>query len=810
MPLVVIVSLFSLSLSPMTVHAASNGNNGNNNNGNGHAPSTISVTAISDGVSYPLPATFACGVNPLHSPITISGSGTGEAPPGLISQYHVEVNWGDGTLEDDLGTFVPDSGHGTFTFTFNSAPHTYTTSGQQTITAMLYHQNPHGNDNQATSIPLTVCVDTGSAVNNPPIITLIGANPMTLTVGDTFTDPGATATDIEDGNLTSAIITTGTVNTNIAGTYTLIYTVTDSGGLTAFVTRSVIVNPAVPANTPPTITLIGTNPMTLTVGDTFTDPGATAIDTEDGDLTSSIIVSGTVNTSVSGVYTLTYSVTDSGGLTATTTRTVIVNPAVNNNTPPVITLNGSASMTVVLDSTFTDPGATATDAEDGNLTSSIVETGSVNTAFLGTFTLTYSVTDSGGLSASVVRTVTVVKGSSGGGNTAPTIALLGANPLIVTIHTTFIDPGATASDAEDGNLTSAIVETGTVDTNTLGTYLLTYTVTDSGGLSATATRVVIVNPQGGGGGNNNTPPVITLNGSASVAVTQGNTFNDLGATATDAEDGNLTSSIVETGSVDTNTVGTYTLTYSVTDSGGLTASVIRTVTVSSGGGGGGNTNHPPVITLIGSSSVHVILNHTFTDQGATATDAEDGNLTSSIVETGSVDTTHVGTYTLTYTVTDSGGLSDSVTRTVRVARSSGGGGGGTVGGSINDGIGGGGDTGEVLGASTDCGIYVDKFMRVGYTNDTGNVTKLQQFLNNYYKMSIPVTGIFDSQTEKAVEIFQVLHPDTVLSPWGITGSTGIVYLTTSTAINNIMCPTLNLSIPSPLINWSENPVTQKI
>jgi hypothetical protein len=90
----------------------------------------------------------------------------------------------------------------------------------------------------------------------------------------------------------------------------------------------------VPANTPPTITLIGANPLNLAVGTPFVDPGATATDLEDGDATttSHIIISGTVNASTTGTYTLTYSVTDSGGLGATTTRTVNVNPV---TIPPV-------------------------------------------------------------------------------------------------------------------------------------------------------------------------------------------------------------------------------------------------------------------------------------------------------------------------------------------------------------------------------------------------------------------------------------------------------------------------------------------
>ena len=77
-------------------------------------------------------------------------------------------------------------------------------------------------------------------------------------------------------------------------------------------------------NTPPVITILGSNPLNLTVGQVFTDPGATALDAEDGNLTSSIVVTGTVNTSIAGTYTITYSVTDSGGLSDTKTRTVIV------------------------------------------------------------------------------------------------------------------------------------------------------------------------------------------------------------------------------------------------------------------------------------------------------------------------------------------------------------------------------------------------------------------------------------------------------------------------------------------------------
>jgi hypothetical protein len=77
--------------------------------------------------------------------------------------------------------------------------------------------------------------------------------------------------------------------------------------------------------TPPVITLTGANPLTLHLGDTYTEPGFTATDNVDGDVKSKVAVTGTVNTSQVGAYTLTYNVSDAAGNAATAqTRTVDV------------------------------------------------------------------------------------------------------------------------------------------------------------------------------------------------------------------------------------------------------------------------------------------------------------------------------------------------------------------------------------------------------------------------------------------------------------------------------------------------------
>jgi hypothetical protein len=97
--------------------------------------------------------------------------------------------------------------------------------------------------------------------------------------------------------------------------------------------------------------------------------------------------------------------------------------------------------------------------------------------------------------------------------------------------------------------------------------------------------------------------------------------------------------------------------------------------------GQGDTT-PPTITLVGQATVTVIANETYTDAGATATDTADGNLTSRITVDNPVNAAVIGTYTVTYKVTDlSGNAATPVTRTVRVEtrEATGGGGGGATG-----------------------------------------------------------------------------------------------------------------------------------
>jgi hypothetical protein len=211
-----------------------------------------------------------------------------------------------------------------------------------------------------------------------------------------------------------------------------------------------------------------------------------------------------------GVHTITLTVSSSGGGSAS--DDVVITIA--DTTAPTLSLNGANPMTVECHTVFSDPGATASDGCAGDLTSSIIVTGSVNSNVVGNYTLTYSVSD-GSHTTSAPRTVNVVD------TVAPVITLNGSNPMTVECHTSFTDPGATANDSCAGSF--AATASGTVDVNTPGTYTITYTATDpSGNPAAPQARTVNV--------VDTTAPVITLNGSTPVLWSPNHTYQTFSVT----------------------------------------------------------------------------------------------------------------------------------------------------------------------------------------------------------------------------------------------------------------------------------------
>ena len=234
-------------------------------------------------------------------------------------------------------------------------------------------------------------------------------DPLVIDMGSTWSDPGVSATDNEDGVITVTTNDSG-LNINAPGTYYIDYSATDSDGNTTTAQRVVVVAD----NAEPILTLNGDATITLVEGDSYTDAGATATD-GGGDISDRIVVTGAVDTSIPNVYTITYNVSDaSGNAAAPVTRTVTVEAYVN--ALPTISLVGSDTIIVeVYGGSWTEPGYTASDSEDGDLTSAVVVTYALDGADVteldddvdGVYTITYTVTDSHGGTATATRTVNV-------------------------------------------------------------------------------------------------------------------------------------------------------------------------------------------------------------------------------------------------------------------------------------------------------------------------------------------------------------------------------------------------------------------
>ena len=124
--------------------------------------------------------------------------------------------------------------------------------------------------------------------------------------------------------------------------------------------------------------------------------------------------------------------------------------------------------------------------------------------------MTYNVSDSSGNAAvEVTRTVNVVD------TTIPVITRLGVSPVSVALNDTYVDAGATAVDAFEGDITADMVTVNPVNTAVVGTYVVTYNVADAVGNAAvevTRTVDVVLDV---------VPPVITLVGGSPIDVEAG-------------------------------------------------------------------------------------------------------------------------------------------------------------------------------------------------------------------------------------------------------------------------------------------------
>ena len=313
-------------------------------------------------------------------------------------------------------------------------------------------------------------------------------------------------------------------------------------------------------------------------------------------------------------------------------------------TSPAVTLSGSAIDTIFSGATYTDSGASWTDNVDGTGDILTFNSGTLNTSVTGSYIVEYFYVDAAGNTGSVTRTINVIEPDV----TAPVITLNGTTPETIAHGSTYTDLGATWTDNVDGTGTISAFNSGTLDTNSVGSYIVEYFYVDGAGNTGSVTRTINVTDQ--------TAPVVSLNGIGIISLNIGTNYIDAGANWLDNVDGSGT--VVASGTVNTGALGTYILTYTKTDAAGNTSSITRTVNIIDA--------IAPVITLIGSGNITVNIGSGYIDAGASWIDNVDGSGT--LVASGTVNTGALGTYILTYIMTDAAGnIATPVTRTVTIA-----------------------------------------------------------------------------------------------------------------------------------------------
>ena len=310
---------------------------------------------------------------------------------------------------------------------------------------------------------------TTIAIQEAFLFDLVGDSVVTSEVHEAYIDFGYSLTGTSiDGYY---VETLGVVDLNAVGDYFIQYDSFDI--LIETVTRSIhIVD-----SESPEITLLGVSIMYLEYNETYAEEGATF--TDNYDITGEVVISGdVVLIDTLGTYIIRYNITDSFGNVANeVTRTIIIQDTIT----PEILLTGDLTVYVELGEAYTESGATFTDNYDAS-GDALVGGDTVDNLTLGTYTVTYNVTDSNSNIATQVTRTVIVEDTK-----KPVVSL---NPSLDTIEagSAYNDYGVTAIDS---SATVVTVE-GAVDINTPGVYILTYYVNDAADNTAIIRRYVTV------------------------------------------------------------------------------------------------------------------------------------------------------------------------------------------------------------------------------------------------------------------------------------------------------------------------------
>lgn len=146
----------------------------------------------------------------------------------------------------------------------------------------------------------------------------------------------------------------------------------------------------------------------------------------------------------------------------------------------------------------------------------------------------------------------------------PIIELVQNDEKYTLPNSEYQEEGFSAFDDYDGDITDKVKRTVVNDK-------VIYSVKDSSGNATVVERTIKYKDP--------VPPEIVLNGEKTIEIKQGDTYIERGAKAVDNCDGDITKSIIIDGFVDTNTIGTYEIKYSISDNSGNVSEAIRTIVV---------------------------------------------------------------------------------------------------------------------------------------------------------------------------------------------------------------------------------------
>lgn len=225
-----------------------------------------------------------------------------------------------------------------------------------------------------------------------PKLSLEGSSYIKVSYGNHYLEEGYKASYLGT-DITDKVWIEGKVDENKIGTYKLMYKVRKNN---IVITR--VRNVSVVDDTFPEITLKGDTEINLCPGYQYEEEGYTAIDNYDGELTNNVIVENLDNS-------ILYEVSDSSSNKTIVKRIL----STVDSEPPTITLKGGTVYYVLLGSVYNEPGYTAIDKCEGDLTSKVSITGSVDVNTPGEYVITYEVKDSQGNTSSVTRKVTVIE-----------------------------------------------------------------------------------------------------------------------------------------------------------------------------------------------------------------------------------------------------------------------------------------------------------------------------------------------------------------------------------------------------------------